>query len=218
MAKSTKARAIVPAKRKRRKPPAKRNGRPTKLTQPVADRIAKGVSLGMTYKDAATAGGVHEDTLDSWRKRGAAENNTIYTRFLGQLDRAAESTAIAYLEKIWQSIMESPVRVREHIKKDESGKLIMKEIHRETLPPDIKGALWWLERRFPEQFGRHDQMEHTGKVKVNAVQTQERKLTIELVKSDGEVHRLTRDDVMTAAVTVETDAEPKPESEPEPEP
>ena len=26
----------------------------------------------------------------------------------------------------------------------------MKEIHRETLPPDIKGALWWLERRFPE--------------------------------------------------------------------
>ena len=120
MAKSTKARAIVPAKRKRRKPPAKRNGRPTKLTQPVADRIAKGVSLGMTYKDAATAGGVHEDTrmprqtrsraqtlrcpspsqgdASSWRKRGAAENNTIYTRFLGQLDRAAESTAIAYLE------------------------------------------------------------------------------------------------------------------------
>ena len=60
-----------------------------------------------------------------------------------------------------------------------------------------------MERRFPEQFGRHDQMEHTGKVKVQA-QTQERKLTIELVNSEGEVHRLTRDDVMKAAVTVET--------------
>ena len=122
--------------------PFPRNGRPTKLTQPVADRIIEGVSLGMTYKDAAASGGVHEDTLDSWRKRGAAESNTTYTRFLGQLDRAAETKAIDYLEAIRQSIMESPVRVREHIKKDESGKVILTEIHRETLPPDIRGAMW----------------------------------------------------------------------------
>ena len=62
MAKSTKARARVPAKRKA---PAKRSrGRPTKLTKPVADRIADGVALGMTFKDAATAGGVHEKTLE----------------------------------------------------------------------------------------------------------------------------------------------------------
>ena len=202
------------AKRKRRKLPAKPNGRPTKLTKPVADRIADGVGLGMSYKNAAAAGGVHEDTLDSWRKRGAEENDTIYSRFLGRISMAAETKAIAYLEAVQRSILESPVRVRKHIKKDENGKVIMTEIHSETLPPDIRGAMWWLERRFPEQFGRRDQMEHTGKVKVNAVQTQERKLTIELVNSDGEVHRLTRDDVMTAAVTVETDAEPKPEPEP----
>ena len=142
-------------------------------------------------------------------KRGASENNTIYSRFLGRISRAAETKAIEYLEVIRQSIMESQVRVREHIKKDESGKVILTEIHRETLPPDIEGAMWWLERRFPEQFGRRDQMEHGGKVAVQATQTQERKFTIELVSSDGEVHRLTRDDVMTAAVTVEA-AEPEP--------
>ena len=163
----------------------------------------------MSYKDAAAAGGVHEDTLDSWRKRGAEENDTIYTRFLGRISRAAETKAIDYLEAIRKSILESPVRVREHIKKDESGKVILTEIHRETLPPDIRGAMWWLERRFPEQFGRRDQMEHSGGVKVQATQTQERKLVIELVKSDGKVHRLTRDDVMTATVTVEA-AEPDP--------
>ena len=185
----------------KRKPPAKPRGRPGKLTKPVADRIAEGVSLGLSYKNAAMAGGIHEDTLDVWRKRGAAESNTIYTRFIGQLARAAEKTAIDYLEKIRQSIMESPVKLREHIKQDENGKVVMKEIHKETLPPDIKGAMWWLERRFPEQFGRRDQMEHSGGVKVQATQTQE--LTIELVKSDGTVHRLTRSDVMKAAVTVE---------------
>ena len=73
--------------------------------------------------------------------------------------------------------VESPVKVREHIKTDDKGNVLMKEIHRETLPPDIRGALWWLERRFPEQFDRRDQMEHTGKVDVQATQTQERKLT-----------------------------------------
>ena len=194
------------AKAKRRKPPAKPRGRPTKLTKPVADRIAEGVALGLSYRDAAAAGGVHEDTLDNWRKRGAIENNTIYSRFLGRISMAAEETAIAYLEAVRQSILESPVKVREHIKTDDKGNVLMKEIHRETLPPDIRGALWWLERRFPEQFGRRDQMEHTGKVDVQAAQTQERKLTLELVKSDGEVHRLTRDD----ALPVEAEPVPTP--------
>ena len=198
----------------KRKPPARPRGRPTKLTKPVADRIADGVALGMTFKDAATAGGVHEKTLESWRARAARElnSNSIYARFIGQIDRAAETTAISYLEAVRKSILETSVRVREHIKKDESGKVILTEIHRETLPPDIRGALWWLERRFPEQFGRRDQMEHTGGVKVQATQTKVRKLTIELVKSDGEVHRLTRDDALPV------EAEPVPEPKPEPAP
>ena len=63
------------AKRKR-KPPAKPRGRPTKLTPAVASRIVDGIALGLSYKDAAMAGGVHEDTLDSWRKRGAEENGS----------------------------------------------------------------------------------------------------------------------------------------------
>ena len=170
----------------------------------------------MSYKDAAAVGGVHEDTLDNWHKRGAAENNTIYSRFFGRISKAAELTGIEYLEAVRRSIMESPVRVREHIKQDEKGNLIVKEIHRETLPPDIKGALWWPERRFPEQFGRRDQMEHTGGVKVQETQTQERKLTIELVKSDGEVYRLTRDD--DGVVHQSTRDDGMTEAEPEPTP
>ena len=111
------------------------------------------------------------------RKRGVDEPSSIYTHFLGRIDKAAEKTGIAYLEAVRRSILESPVKVREHIKTYDKGNVLMKEIHRETLPPDIRGALWWLERRFPEQFDRRDQMEHTGKVDVQATQTQERKLT-----------------------------------------
>ena len=82
------------AKRKR-KPPAKQpRGRPTKFTMPVAARIAEGVGLGMSCRDAAAAGGVHEDTLELWRKHGAAEINTIYSRFFGRISMAAELTGI----------------------------------------------------------------------------------------------------------------------------
>ena len=49
-------------------------------------------------------------------------------------------------------------------------------------------------------------MDHTGKVDVHETQTQERKLTIELVNADGEVHRLTRDD----ALPVEAEPVPTP--------
>ena len=136
---------------KRKKPPGRPNGRPTKLTVSVSARIVKAVALGLSYRDAATAGGVHEHTLEEWRTRGYRErgSSSIYARFMGQVDRAAEKTAISYLEVVRKSIMESPVKVRKHIKKDESGKVILTEIHTETLPPDIKGACGGLSAASP---------------------------------------------------------------------
>ena len=146
----------------------------------------------MTFKNAAAAGGVHEDTLDNWRKRGATEKDTAYSRFIGQTrqgsrKRPQSTTWRRFASRSWKARK----RVRTHIKKDESGKVILTEIHRETLPPDIKGAMWWLERRFPEQFGRRDQMEHSGGGQ-GPRPRRPRKLTIDLVKSDGTVHRVSR--------------------------
>ena len=74
------------------------------------------------------------------RKRGVDEPSSIYTQFLGRIDKVAEKTGIAYLEAVRRSILESPVKVREHIKTYDKGNVLMKEIHRETLPPDIRGA------------------------------------------------------------------------------
>ena len=134
-----KAKAVV--KRKRRKPPAKRNGRPTKLTQPVADRIIEGVIprhdvQGMPRWRAA----IHEDTLDSWRKRGAAESNTTYTRFLGQTRQGSRKDRHRPISKRFGSrSWRARLSVREHIKQDENGKVIMKEIHKRNAAPGHQG-------------------------------------------------------------------------------
>ena len=40
------------------------------------------------------------------RKRGVDEPSSIYTHFLGRIDKAAEKTGIAYLEAVRRSILE----------------------------------------------------------------------------------------------------------------
>ena len=78
--------------------------------------------------------------LDNWRKRGAIENNTIYSRFLRanqqgcRVDRARLPGSDAQVDH-----GEARKRYVTHIKKDESGKVILTEIHSETLPPGHQG-------------------------------------------------------------------------------
>ena len=56
------------------------------------------------------------------RKRGV-EIPSIYTHFIGRIDQAAEETGIAYLEAVRRSVLEGPVKVREHVKTDDVGAL-----------------------------------------------------------------------------------------------
>ena len=61
---------------------------------------------------------------------------------------------VEYLDAIRQSVLEPVTVTREHIRKTPDGEV--KEIWRETRPGDIRGAMWWLERRF-EGFQRNFQ-------------------------------------------------------------
>ena len=101
---ATKKKAVA-----KRKTPARPRGRPTKFTVSVSARIVKAVALGLSYRDAATAGGVHEKTLEKWRKRGARElnSNSIYARFVGAL-RYVKLKA----EGLWPTCLVGGVRSR----------------------------------------------------------------------------------------------------------
>ena len=56
------------------------------------------------------------------RKRGV-EIPSIHTHFFGRIDKAAEETGIAYLEAVRRTVLEGPVKVREHVKTDDVGAL-----------------------------------------------------------------------------------------------
>jgi hypothetical protein len=72
------------------KPP--KGGRPTKLTPEVRERILSILSVGGTWKMAAAAGGISDDTLK--RHRDANEG------FAAACARARDSGAAALVEKI----------------------------------------------------------------------------------------------------------------------
>ena len=155
-------------------------GRPTKLTPEVADRIVEAVSLGLSYKDAARDGGVSEQTLIEWRSRGELEPESPYAELLERIEGVVQETGVEYLNAIKRSILESTTITKTHVRTLEDGSK-MEEITKEERPPGIKGAMWWLERRFPDPFARR--IAHGGKVGIET--PPKRKVTIKLVSPDG---------------------------------
>ena len=161
-------------------------GRPSKLTPRVHTRIVRSVGLGHSYAEAARCGGVSIDSVIRWRKQGredaAAGLRTKHARFCEQVEQAQDIQAEKYLEAIEASVLAPVIITKTHIKENPDGSTL-KEVHKEERPADIKGAVWWLERRRPETFSRLDKLEHSGKV--GNGEAGPRTVRIELVQSGG---------------------------------
>ena len=110
-------------------------GRPSRLTKQVADNLVKAVGLGLSYKDAAAVAGIGQSTFHEWKKRAELATRTNkYTKLMERIDAALQ-----------KSVLQDIVIEKTHVKRLPDGTEI-KEIPKETRPPDVKGAFWWLER------------------------------------------------------------------------
>ena len=147
--------------------------RPTKLTPELADILVETVGLGLSFAEAARVGEIEERTIHKWRERGKAEEDSIYSKFTNRIDACQVSRAQEYLDAVKRSILEGHTITKTHTKEsvmpaieDEEGNIISAEVVKErieettteTRPPDIKGAIWWLERRLPALFGRRTEI------------------------------------------------------------
>lgn len=104
-------------------------GRPSLFTEERAQRIIEAVRRGLTYKQAAAYGGISYATLNRWRIRGRDENSgpEEFREFWRQLEQANGEAAFQFLGSISTAAEEG----------------------------DWKAASWFLERRFPDQWGRN---------------------------------------------------------------
>ncbi len=101
-------------------------GRPSKLDDVTAERIVKSVSEGMTWALAARSAGVGPSTLREWKQR-ARDGEERYAAFLARLERAEVEAAQQALSAIRAAGLD---------------------------PKHWTANAWFLERRFPTEFGR----------------------------------------------------------------
>lgn len=115
------------------KKPAKKPGRPTLLNPTRQAALLKAIEQGMPLKHAAAMAGMSYDTLNAWQKRGENESAPEQFRQFCQLLRHSQAVA---MQVHLSSICDSAKR-------------------------DWRAAAWMLERRFPEDFARQQQLEHS---------------------------------------------------------
>lgn len=111
--------------------PVKKPGRPTLLNPSRQAALLEAIEQGMPLKQAAAVAGMSYDTLNHWQKRGENESAPEEYRQFCQLLRRSQAVA---MQVHVSSISDAAKR-------------------------DWRAAAWMLERRFPEDFARQQQLE-----------------------------------------------------------
>ena len=109
---------------------APETGRPSKLNSEVQDRIVAAIRAGNYPKTAADYAGITERTFYRWLQRGQDEDSGIYHEFAQAVQRA-ESEAEVCAVAILQRHMAD----------------------------NWRAAVTFLERKFPERWGRRARIE-----------------------------------------------------------
>lgn len=103
-------------------------GRPSKLDDLVEQRVLNAVKAGLTWALAAQAAGVSPASLRDWKARGR-DGEEPYAAFLARIKQAEGERAETVVTKLLAAADD---------------------------PKHWTAGAWWLERRFPRQFGRRD--------------------------------------------------------------
>lgn len=124
--------------------------RPTKLKPEIQAAICQHLEAGLFRKRAAALVGVDENTFCNWFQRGAAEDKGPFRDFY-----MAVLLAEAKVHQSATAMLQSGA------------------------PTNLKLLLSWLARRFPEEFGRRDNVEEKSVEDKNSQAQATRSLLVE---------------------------------------
>lgn len=115
-----------------------RRGRPMKLTQKLIKEAYEYLKLGNSERTTAQAIGISWQTWENWKNRGEqdreAGKKSIFSTFLTTIKKA-QAEAIA------------------------RNVLVIEKAAREGT---WQAAAWWLERRYPEEWGKREKIDLKG--------------------------------------------------------
>jgi hypothetical protein len=124
-------------------------GRPTKLNAEVTKIVCENIELGLSYSLAAQGAGITSETFIQWVKKGEVGEDKLYVDFLSSIKKSDAICAKRCLQHVRDA--------------GEHG--------------TWTASAWLLERRFPRDFGKTDQLhikdEHSGIVKIVELRTED---------------------------------------------
>jgi len=119
------------------------HGRPTKLSPEVQERICDALLRGNNRVASAAVGGVTYKTFLNWIHRGEAARKEIYS---GATVDDSELNFLHFFEGVEKA--EGLARAHAVERLLRAGK--------EATEGQWQALAWWLERKFPQQWGRID--------------------------------------------------------------
>lgn len=153
------------SRRKRR--PARPNGRPALLSEEVEGRLVAASRTGVAVELAAEMAGVSRSSFLAWMRRGRVE---VEAREAGEAPDLAEDEYAALYVKVRTARAMAAARAMANLRRVADGGIVTKvttrrfrdpvtgEIVEETVedrtPPDWRADAWYLERQHREHYGK----------------------------------------------------------------
>jgi len=136
---------------------AVKTGRKSKLDDQMIEDICDGIRAGLTQEQAAIQAGIHEATFYRWVKLGQKAKAGMFCKFFQSLKKAQVEARQTHLGRISKASEGNQLVHERRVKKDAAGNIVEITLVSKVLPPQWQASAWILERRFPDEFGKHIQ-------------------------------------------------------------
>jgi len=124
-----------------------------KFTRRNRKLIYEALRTGLPIGKAMELAGLDRSTYYRWMDKGKDERYPIHMRFRRIVKRIQAELQIEKLNTI-RKVAEGGYNLRETIIEfDQMGKIVTKKTIK-TIPPCWQAAAWFLERRYPKEYGR----------------------------------------------------------------
>ncbi len=134
--------------------------RPTKLTPEVIEEICNWLKLGYYQEDAATMAGISASTYYDWMKKGDDAQKALESGDSSSLPATQEGDEVEVVN-MFQEFSEAVKKARA-----EAEGAHIRNIRKAADNGNWQASAWWLERSFPQKWGKRSTLDLRDKDEV----------------------------------------------------
>ena len=132
-----------------------------KFTRQNRKLIYEAIHTGLPISKAIGLTGLDRSTYYRWMKKGKDYQYPVHMRFRNAVMRIQAKLEIEKLNII-RDVAQGKYKIKKtRVKSSQNGNIEIVRIVK-TKAPDWKAAAWFLERRFPDEYGRKKQLNNAA--------------------------------------------------------